>query len=185
MDKGFITKKTSITKDDALLRRAMYEAFDGQCFYTGRKLDFNEFHIDHIKPISKGGENCIENYVLSCGYINRKKQDKYTDRFIELTTELNKLLFVDRVVDEYNNLLVNRDILDNMIDVTCFLKLKGFNNHQKRGSFVHAALRKLIPVRRNICKQNGVMSIKKSIFFDRQELEIFWNEYDWEKRNKT
>ncbi len=35
------------------------------------------FTVDHIKPKSKGGKNCIENYTTMCFPCNQKKGNKY------------------------------------------------------------------------------------------------------------
>lgn len=36
-----------------------------------------EFHIDHIKPVSLGGTDEIENLAFSCAKCNLKKSKKY------------------------------------------------------------------------------------------------------------
>jgi CRISPR/Cas system Type II protein with McrA/HNH and RuvC-like nuclease domain len=72
-----LNKDSKISISNTNLRISIYNAFDGRCFYTGMNIGFNEMHIDHIKPKSKGGEDCISNYVLSSSYINQKKQVKF------------------------------------------------------------------------------------------------------------
>ena len=61
---------------DLDVRMAVYESFSGKCFYTGRDLLFDDFHIDHFIPKSKGGEDSFNNYVLCCANINIAKSDK-------------------------------------------------------------------------------------------------------------
>lgn len=48
----------------------------GVCQYSGRKLAPGEGNIDHVIPVSRGGENSWENCVLSCRAVNEKKADK-------------------------------------------------------------------------------------------------------------
>jgi len=41
------------------------------CRYCGSKNQ--PFHLDHVYPVSKGGETSIDNLVTSCVYCNAKK----------------------------------------------------------------------------------------------------------------
>lgn len=100
-----IDENSVIPTTDKLLRSAMYIAFGGKCFYTNRYLAFDGFHIDHIVPKSAGGKDCVSNYVLCSPHINHKKRDKHIDKFAELGLELNRLLFVNRVIKCYNQIL--------------------------------------------------------------------------------
>ena len=97
-----------IPVSDVLLRQAVFMAFGGRCFYTGRAVPFAEMHIDHIRPRSKGGQDCIANYVLCCQEINLKKLDRHADSFEEVVTETVKLLFADRVAAVLDDLRMNQ-----------------------------------------------------------------------------
>jgi hypothetical protein len=66
----------------------MFKAFGGKCFYSGRKVDWNNFEIDHVLPKSSGGEDCIYNYVLADKEINNKKSDNKDFETI------NKILYI-------------------------------------------------------------------------------------------
>lgn len=46
------------------------------CCYTGKKLSRDEISVDHIIPVSKGGENTWMNLVTADKEVNRKKSDK-------------------------------------------------------------------------------------------------------------
>ncbi len=48
----------------------------GVCQYSGKALRPSEGNIDHIIPVSRGGQNSWENCVLSCKKLNEKKADK-------------------------------------------------------------------------------------------------------------
>ena len=60
---------------DAITRDAVFEAYGGRCFYSGRQLDRDSFAVDHVIPRAKGGDDCIENYVLCDPLINIHKSD--------------------------------------------------------------------------------------------------------------
>lgn len=48
---------------------------DGLCFWCSIPL-FNEYHIDHVIPLSKGGTNWPHNIVVSCVHCNVTKGDR-------------------------------------------------------------------------------------------------------------
>jgi hypothetical protein len=49
----------------------------GKCFYCQRELNpFEDFTVDHVIPISKGGQEVINNYVPSCRSCNSKKGNR-------------------------------------------------------------------------------------------------------------
>lgn len=48
------------------------------CYITGRKIDLlspESFQLDHIVPVSKGGDNSLENCGLTCRSANMAKHD--------------------------------------------------------------------------------------------------------------
>ena len=92
---------------DRLLRRAVFVAFGGKCFYSGRDVSFDEMHIDHIRPKSKGGQDCISNYALCCQEINFRKNGKHSDSFEQVVTEVVKLLFATKVASVLDDLRMN------------------------------------------------------------------------------
>lgn len=48
--------------------------FDHKCAYSGRDLP-HDYHLDHVVPLAKGGENTIHNIVPCCPEINLNKRD--------------------------------------------------------------------------------------------------------------
>lgn len=73
-------------------RKRVYEKCNFSCVYCGEKFEIPEgwngldvirkapkvvLEIDHIKPISKGGSDKIENKQALCWSCNSKKSDKY------------------------------------------------------------------------------------------------------------
>ncbi len=176
-----VTEQTKISTNDIVLRKAMYSVFDGKCFYTGRNISFEDIHIDHVLPKSNGGEDCIQNYVLSCGYINQKKYDKANPFFVERISLINKLLFVDKVVSEYNNLVLNGEIEAGMININDFLRNYKLHTHRKRNTFVQGAKRNIPyieyrPMASPTSGKSGV-STKKKFYFDKNSLQEYFNNF--------
>lgn len=52
-----------------------YKRQGGKCYYCGCKLDDN-WHIEHVIPLSRGGSNDIANIVCSCPSCNQSKHNK-------------------------------------------------------------------------------------------------------------
>lgn len=62
--------------------RSLYNKSEGRCFYCGKKVKFSEGEIDHVVPLSRGGNNGIGNIVWSCVSCNRKKGKKFLIEFV-------------------------------------------------------------------------------------------------------
>jgi len=56
------------------------DASDGICPYCGKP--FENGHIDHIRPVSKGGTNNRENLVYCCAPCNLSKHDKLLEDWL-------------------------------------------------------------------------------------------------------
>lgn len=120
---------TNIKTSDVYLRKSIYKAHNGKCFYTGEKLSNDYFEIDHIIPVKNGGQNNILNYVLCSSSLNRRKKDKYKNDVLEKFVLLNKLMFVDKVVFEYNKTSKETTILklkDKIKTKNCLLEKFGY-----------------------------------------------------------
>ena len=176
-----ITAQSEVSANNPYLRKAMYSVYDGKCFYTGRTIQFDDIHIDHIIPKARGGKDCIENYVLCCGYINCKKNDKLDLFFVERISLINKLLFVEKVVSEYNNLHLNGLIEGSMININDFLRSYNLHTHRKGNAFVQGAKRNLpyIEYRPMASPTSGKsgLSTKKKFYFDIDSLQQYFNKF--------
>ena len=61
------------------------------CYLTGRNVDLSkkeEYHLDHIHPVSKGGSNELNNLGLACRDANVAKADMSTGEFVDLCAEV-------------------------------------------------------------------------------------------------
>lgn len=58
-----------------------YESQKGKCWWCGCDIG-NEFHVDHLVPLSRGGSNAPENLVISCPTCNLSKGNKMPHEWI-------------------------------------------------------------------------------------------------------
>ena len=56
--------------------RARYAEQEGRCFWCREALS-DDYHRDHVIPVSKGGTNDIRNIVLACAPCNVRKSDTH------------------------------------------------------------------------------------------------------------
>jgi 5-methylcytosine-specific restriction endonuclease McrA len=64
-----------------------------KCYLTGEKIDLDntkDWHLDHIIPVSKGGDNSLKNCNIATREANLAKTDMSLDDFVE---------FCQKVVD--------------------------------------------------------------------------------------
>lgn len=97
----------SKTKIGDALRLAIYEAYKGRCFYTGKPMSYTDFEVDHVIPESLASEietikerlglgddfdiNSVENLVPSRPGVNlRKKGQLFADNTLLLYFEQTK-----------------------------------------------------------------------------------------------
>jgi CRISPR/Cas system Type II protein with McrA/HNH and RuvC-like nuclease domain len=62
-----------------------------KCYLTGRSIDLNDsksYHLDHIIPKSKGGDNSLDNCQIACRIANLSKTELTYDEYIALCREI-------------------------------------------------------------------------------------------------
>jgi 5-methylcytosine-specific restriction endonuclease McrA len=74
-----------------LMRRSGEQALDGFCKWVlleavqlakqREMLCGGKWHVDHITPVSKGGQSTYDNVQVVPAYWNRSKSNKHTGRF--------------------------------------------------------------------------------------------------------
>lgn len=80
--------KSIISEVDFSDIKDLHTLQDKKCFYCQRKININKkrgFHVDHMTPISKGGQHVLENIVIACPDCNMKKGNLDLKDFIILT----------------------------------------------------------------------------------------------------
>lgn len=58
-----------------------------RCYLTGRPIDLTKtstYHLDHIMPVSKGGDNSLSNCGLASKAANQAKNDLSVEEFVTL-----------------------------------------------------------------------------------------------------
>lgn len=70
-------KNGSYTKDDVI---NILKNQDNKCVYCKKNLD-DGYHVDHIYPLSKGGDNTPKNIQITCPSCNGRKKDKLPEYF--------------------------------------------------------------------------------------------------------
>lgn len=60
------------------------------CYLTGEVIDIrkDDFHLDHIYPVSRGGDNSLENLGITVPYANRIKYDMTVEEMLEVCTKI-------------------------------------------------------------------------------------------------
>lgn len=65
----------------------LFRAQNGKCVGCGALLSAGRFHVDHKKPISKGGTNWPENLQVLCGPCNLRKHDMDYEEWLAMIAE--------------------------------------------------------------------------------------------------
>ena len=60
---------------------AVYERYNGHCAICGKPVSRKHMVISKKRPLSKGGDNWIENLLLTCKGCSKMKADFYMDDF--------------------------------------------------------------------------------------------------------
>ncbi len=69
-------------------RIEIYNKYKGRCAICGKFVSYDDFTIDHMVPLSKGGTNEMDNLQLACNVCNRIKQDILPEDFMKKLTEI-------------------------------------------------------------------------------------------------
>lgn len=60
--------------------QAQYDRQKGKCFWCKAKVK-DDYHVDHVIPLSRGGRDSRENLVISCPHCNISKHNKMPAEF--------------------------------------------------------------------------------------------------------
>ena len=86
------TQRAPRTRSDAATRRRMftqqerylvYNRAEGKCSICGQFIPLQDYTIDHIVPLSKGGTNDLDNLQACCSFCNKAKDDSIGGEFYD------------------------------------------------------------------------------------------------------
>ena len=80
-------------------RKLIYLNAHGRCELCGRKILLEDMTVDHINPLSLGGEDDVENLACTCFPCNIFKGNILPDDFMERITEI----FMYQMENKSNN----------------------------------------------------------------------------------
>lgn len=75
-EKRATEKRKKFSRTD---EKAIYDKYKGRCAICGRKTEFYDGEVDHIKPLAKGGSNSPSNLQWLCHRCNKLKGSKRTN----------------------------------------------------------------------------------------------------------
>lgn len=67
-------------------RITIYNKAEGRCAICGDFVPYDEFTIDHIEPLSKGGDNEMDNLQCTCRFCNFLKGNLPDQEFMDKVT---------------------------------------------------------------------------------------------------
>lgn len=73
-------------------RRDIYNKYNGHCAYCGKMIEYDDMTIDHINPLSKGGNNDLANTIPSCQLCNNQKADRSIEEFQAFLEDITETL---------------------------------------------------------------------------------------------
>ena len=70
------------------IRLAVYKKDNGVCQICGKPLDVDDFTVDHIVPLNRGGINEMNNYRCVCHRCNQWKSDSLDEELIKMLEDV-------------------------------------------------------------------------------------------------
>lgn len=88
LEDGTVVEKSEHISFNKTTRKQVYRKSEGHCMLCGKFVDYEDFTVDHIVPLAKGGTNDISNLQCTCKRCNTIKQDIMPDELVEVLTEM-------------------------------------------------------------------------------------------------
>lgn len=110
----------SMSKRQGISKKIRFEVFKRdsfKCQYCGKSSPDVVLHVDHISPVSKGGENDLLNLITSCVDCNLGKSDKALDDDSVLAKQREQLAALNERREQLEMMLEWRDGLQKIDDV--------------------------------------------------------------------
>ena len=90
-------KKIKRKRYSAEQRKIIYQRANGRCKLCGRKIELNNFSLDHVIPLSMGGADSMTNLQATCRGCNFQKSYFLPDQFFDRISEI----FVYQMEERY------------------------------------------------------------------------------------
>ena len=71
-------------------KKTVYAKNNGKCAICGKPVMYKKMTVDHIKPLSQGGTNEMNNLQLACHSCNRLKNNFMEDEFYALISKIQR-----------------------------------------------------------------------------------------------
>ncbi|GGD34344.1 hypothetical protein GCM10012288_05370 [Malaciobacter pacificus] len=92
------------------LKRSLWEAHDGLCFYTGIPITMFDMHIDYIQPLSKGGNDELNNLVPCCSRAKKQKANIFNENTTKQIIMFNSLVYTPKVEKLFNKYKIDENV---------------------------------------------------------------------------
>ena len=92
------------------LKRSLWEAHDGLCFYTGIPITMFDMHIDYIQPLSKGGNDELNNLVPCCSRAKKQKANIFNENTTKQIIMFNSLVYTPKVEKLFNKYKTDENV---------------------------------------------------------------------------
>ena len=141
-----MTKRRAISKK---LRFEVLKRDKFTCQYCGKKSPDIILHLDHIKPVSKGGKNTLLNLVTSCVDCNLGKGARELSDESEIEKQKNHLSALAEKQDQIKMMIDWRESMIDSDELMVESVVTVIDNHLKNWSMSDSSMGK---VRSLICK---------------------------------
>lgn len=100
-------------------RERVYENYNGKCAICGKPIKFDNFTIDHIIPLSRGGKNELSNFQSACEECNKLKGSRMDNEFAVGLANILSYQIIQKNNDNMDELydLLIRSIVRNKINM--------------------------------------------------------------------
>lgn len=76
-----VSNAPSLNNENSKKRWRLYDQQEKQCYYCGLIIPFEDWTVDHLRPLSKGGSRIASNEVGACSDCNGLKANMTEEEF--------------------------------------------------------------------------------------------------------
>jgi len=151
-----MAKRKSLTKK---VRFEVFKRDNFTCQYCGNKAPETILEIDHIKPISKGGDNGIMNLITSCFACNRGKSDRELKDTSIVEKQRQQIEELNLKRQQLEMMLESRDVIKNNENMINQKAIDYFNEFWRESELTKASEKKLS----KLVKKYGIVDVLETI----------------------